>query len=218
MPKIILLGPPGAGKGTQAQAICRRCNIPQISTGDMLRSAVASGSSTGVQVQAIMQRGELVPDQVILELIQARIHRPDCTHGFLLDGFPRNLAQAVAMAREGIVVDTIIELAASDALIVQRLGGRRVHPASGRVYHIVYNPPKVENTDDISGEPLTHRSDDFPETIKKRLEVYHQQTEPLVRYYQALADKSVCTFNRINAEQSIDQVEHDLVSALPAAV
>lgn len=212
MPRIVLLGPPGAGKGTQAQVICQRCHIPQISTGEMLRSAVKSGSTTGTQVKEIMQQGDLVPDQIILTLIKQRIHQPDCQQGFLLDGFPRNLSQATSMAEEGIEIDTVIELAASDDMIIRRLGGRRVHPGSGRVYHVVYNPPAVENTDDISGEPLTHRSDDFPATIKKRLEVYHQQTEPLVDYYRKMASQSEnCTFNKIDAEQPIDQVERDLV-------
>ena len=212
---IILLGPPGAGKGTQAQAICQCCGVPQISTGDILRSAVSSRTSIGKEVHGIMQKGELVPDSIILDLIKERVSQADCHKGFLLDGFPRNLEQAQAMEQEAIEVDFIIELVISDNIVIERLSGRRVHLNSGRVYHTVYNPPAKENIDDVSGEPLVHRSDDLPETIRKRLEVYHRQTEPLVEYYRTLADKNEkYTFSRIKAEQPIQQVTQDIIELL----
>ena len=178
------MGPPGAGKGTQANYITGKFDIPQISTGDMLRAAVRAGTELGMQAKKIMDAGELVSDDLILGLVKQRINEPDCQNGYLFDGFPRTIAQAEGMKQNNIDIDYVVELVVPDSEIITRMSGRRVHEASGRTYHVVFNPPKIDDIDDITGEPLILREDDNEETVKKRLNVYHDQTKPLVKYYQ----------------------------------
>ncbi|HEY8887694.1 MAG TPA: adenylate kinase [Gallionella sp.] len=185
--KLILLGAPGAGKGTQANYIKEKFNIPQISTGDMLRAAVKAGTPLGVAAKKIMDAGGLVSDDIIINLVKERIKEPDCANGFLFDGFPRTLPQAEAMKQAGVEIDFVVEVDVDDSEIVQRMSGRRVHTASGRTYHIKFNPPKVKGKDDVTGEDLVQRADDTEETVKKRLQVYHEQTKPLVNYYSSWA-------------------------------
>ena len=182
--QIILLGAPGAGKGTQAKFISDHLNIPQISTGDMLRASVSKGTELGLKAKVLMEKGELVPDDLILDLVKDRISEKDCAKGFLFDGFPRTLDQANALKDKGIKIDCVIEIMVDDDEIIQRMSGRRVHTASGRTYHIKYNPPKQENIDDETGEPLIQRPDDNEETVRKRLAIYHDQTSPLVDFYK----------------------------------
>lgn len=182
--KVILLGAPGVGKGTQAQHIVEKYGIPQISTGDMLRDAVRDGTNLGLKVKAVMDSGALVTDEIILDLVKERIAKDDCTQGFLFDGFPRTIPQAQALVDQNINIDCVIEINVPDDEIVSRLSGRRSHPESGRVYHVINNPPKVEDKDDVTGEALIQREDDKEETIKERLKVYRKQTEPLVSFYQ----------------------------------
>ena len=182
--QIILLGAPGAGKGTQAKFISDHFNIPQISTGDMLRASVSKGTELGLKAKVLMEKGELVPDDLILDLVKDRISEKDCTNGFLFDGFPRTLDQANALKEKGIKIDCVIEIMVDDDEIIQRMSGRRVHSASGRTYHIKHNPPKQENIDDETGEPLIQRPDDNEETVRKRLAIYHEQTSPLVDFYK----------------------------------
>jgi len=181
--RVILLGGPGAGKGTQANYIKEHFGVPQISTGDMLRSAVKAGTELGVMAKKIMDSGGLVSDDIIINLVKERIAQPDCANGFLFDGFPRTIPQADAMKAAGVPIDFVVEIDVADAEIVKRMSGRRVHPASGRTYHIDFNPPKIHGQDDITGESLIQRDDDKEETVRKRLEVYHEQTEPLIGYY-----------------------------------
>jgi adenylate kinase len=181
--KIILLGPPGAGKGTQAQVICDKFNIPQISTGDMLRSAVKAGNDLGKKAKAVMDAGKLVSDEIIIGLIKERITETDCEHGFLFDGFPRTIPQAQALEDNEIIIDNIVEIRVPDSDIITRMSGRLVHPSSGRTYHTTFNPPKVEGKDDESGEDLVQRDDDKESVVKDRLKVYHDQTAPLVEFY-----------------------------------
>lgn len=188
--RLILLGPPGAGKGTQAQYISEKYEIPQISTGDMLRAAVKSGGALGVEAKKIMDAGQLVSDEIIMELIRERISEPDCRKGYLLDGFPRTLAQAEAMKKDRIGVDVVVEIRVPDEEIIARLGGRRVHLSSGRTYHVRFNPPGTADIDDVTGEPLIQRDDDKEDTVRSRLEVYHQQTQPLISYYSRRAQSS----------------------------
>ncbi len=188
--RLILLGPPGAGKGTQARYISEKYDIPQISTGDMLRAAVKSGGALGVEAKKVMDAGQLVSDDIIMELIRARISEPDCRKGYLLDGFPRTLAQAEAMKKERIAVDVVVEIRVPDEEIIARLGGRRVHLSSGRTYHVTFNPPRTADIDDATGEPLIQRDDDKEDTVRSRLEVYHQQTQPLIAYYSRCAESS----------------------------
>ena len=183
--RIILLGPPGAGKGTQAKVITETFSIPQISTGDMLRAAVKSGSELGIQVKSVMDSGALVSDDLIVSLVKERIQEPDCSKGFLFDGFPRTIPQAEALVEAGIKIDKVLEIVVPDDEIVSRLSGRRVHPASGRVYHVDHNPPLSKDVDDETGEPLIQRDDDKEETVLHRLAVYHDQTEPLVDFYKS---------------------------------
>ena len=182
--QIILLGAPGAGKGTQAKFISDHLNIPQISTGDMLRASVSKGTELGLKAKVLMEKGELVPDDLILDLVKDRISEKDCANGFLFDGFPRTLDQANALKDKGIKIDCVIEIMVDDNEIIQRMSGRRVHSASGRTYHIKHNPPKQENIDDETGEPLIQRPDDNEETVRKRLAIYHEQTSPLVDFYK----------------------------------
>ncbi len=185
--RLILLGGPGAGKGTQANYIKEKYQIPQISTGDMLRAAVKAGSELGMKAKSFMDSGGLVPDEVIIGLVKERIQEPDCAKGFLFDGFPRTLPQADAMKDAGVAIDAVVEIDVPDDEIIKRMSGRRAHLASGRTYHVVYNPPKVEGKDDVTGEPLVQRDDDKEEVVRKRLDVYHAQTEPLVEYYKKWA-------------------------------
>ena len=187
--KLILLGAPGVGKGTQAQYIMEKYDIPQISTGDMLREAVREGSELGKKVKEVMDSGALVTDGIILDLVRERIQKDDCNNGFLFDGFPRTIPQARALLDQGIEIDCVLEINVSDDEIVSRLSGRRMHPESGRVYHVTNNPPKVEGKDDVTGEPLIQRDDDKEETIAERLSVYRKQTEPLVSFYKDLSNK-----------------------------
>ena len=187
--RIILLGAPGAGKGTQAQFIIEKYSIPQISTGDMLRAAVKAGTSLGLEAKAVMDAGKLISDEIIIGLVKDRVAQPDCKNGYLLDGFPRTIPQADAMKQNNIDVDYVVEIDVVDEEIIQRLGGRRVHPGSGRTYHIEYNPPKVEGKDDVTGEDLIQRPDDSESTVKDRLAVYHDQTKPLIEYYSSWADQ-----------------------------
>ncbi len=181
--RLILLGAPGAGKGTQANFIKEKYNIPQISTGDMLRAAIKEGTELGLAAKKVMDAGQLVSDDIIIGLVKDRLKAPDCANGYLFDGFPRTTAQADAMKDAGVKIDYVLEIAVPDDQIVERMSGRRSHPASGRVYHVKFNPPKVEGKDDVTGEPLVQRDDDKEETVKKRLEVYHNQTEVLLSYY-----------------------------------
>ncbi len=182
--KIILLGPPGAGKGTQAKHLCEKFNIPQISTGDMLRAAVKAGTPLGIEAKKVMDAGELVSDELILDLVKERITKADCKPGYLFDGFPRTIAQADGMRENDISIDYVVELVVPDEDIIRRMSGRRVHLESGRTYHLEFNPPREEGKDDVTGEPLVQRDDDSEETVRRRLDVYHQQTKPLVDYYQ----------------------------------
>lgn len=186
--RIILLGAPGAGKGTQAKFIMESYGIPQISTGDMLRAAVKAGSPLGLQVKHIMASGGLVSDEIIIGLVQERITQDDCKNGFLFDGFPRTIPQAEALEAADVKIDHVLEISVDDEEIVQRLGGRRVHPDSGRIYHLIYNPPKQDGADDVTNEPLVQRDDDKEETVRNRLSVYHEQTKPLVHFYQKIFD------------------------------
>ncbi len=182
--RLILLGAPGAGKGTQAQYITEKYGIPQISTGDMLRAAVKAQTELGLQAKAVMDSGGLVSDDIIIGLVKERITQDDCAGGFLFDGFPRTLAQAEALKQQGVDIDAVVEIDVDDEEIIKRMSGRRVHPGSGRTYHVVYNPPQVEGKDDATGEELVQREDDKEETVRQRLKVYHEQTEPLISYYR----------------------------------
>lgn len=214
--RIILLGAPGAGKGTQAQLIMERFGIPQISTGDMLRAAVKAGTPLGLQAKDIMTAGGLVSDDLIIALVKERIASNDCARGFLFDGFPRTIPQAEALLDAGVDIDHVIEIHVPDEEIVSRLSGRRVHEASGRVYHIIHNSPRVEGHDDMTGEPLVQRPDDREDTVRKRLGVYHDQTEPLVDFYKKLAadGKSKTHYTRINGIGSVDQIRQQLLAVL----
>ena len=193
--RVILLGSPGSGKGTQAQFITEKYHIPQISTGDMLRASVKEGTPLGIEAKKIMDTGGLVSDDIILGLIKARIAKDDCSNGFLLDGFPRTIVQAEGLKDMGVELDHVIEIVVEDAQIIKRMIGRRVHLASGRTYHTQYNPPKISGLDDITGEALIQRDDDKETTVKNRLTIYHQQTKPLVRYYQQVAQQSSLKFS-----------------------
>ena len=211
--KIILLGAPGAGKGTQATFLRTKFNIPQISTGDMLRSAVTNKTELGVSAKDYMDRGLLVPDDLIINLVKLRINEDDCKNGFLLDGFPRSIPQAQAMKDIGINIDYVIEIQVPDEDIIERLSGRRIHLESGRIYHIKYNPPKEEGKDDITGEPLIIRDDDIKETILKRLETYHHQTEPLVFFYSSWSNENIENspiFISVEGAKSPNKVSNEL--------
>jgi adenylate kinase len=213
--RIILLGAPGAGKGTQAQFLTKKYNIPQISTGDMLRAAIKAGTELGKQAKAAMDAGQLVTDEIIIGLVKDRIAEDDCKNGYLLDGFPRTLPQADAVTNAGIEIDAVIEIDVPDEEIVKRMSGRRAHLASGRTYHIIYNPPKVEGKDDITGEALVQRDDDKEEVVKERLKTYHDQTEPLIDYYKAQAEKNPnIKYIRVDGTADIKDVEEAIVSGL----
>jgi adenylate kinase len=212
--RIILLGPPGAGKGTQAQFICRHFGIPQISTGDMLRSAVSAGTELGKRVKSVMDSGALVSDEIIIELVRERIAQPDCANGFLFDGFPRTIPQAEALDVAGVTIDRVVEIVVPDEEIVKRMSGRRVHAASGRVYHVTFNPPRVEGKDDVTGEPLMQRDDDREETVRDRLAVYHRQTHPLVEFYRGRAAQSALRFAKVDGLGEVKQIEERVLRAL----
>lgn len=215
--KLILLGGPGAGKGTQAGFITEKYGIPQISTGDMLRAAVKSGSPMGLAAKKVMDAGGLVSDDIILGLIAERLKQPDCAKGFLLDGFPRTIPQAEALRTQGVELDYVLEIDVSDEEIIRRMSGRRVHPGSGRTYHVVFNPPQVEGRDDVTGEPLIQRDDDKEETVKKRLAVYHSQTKPLVDYYSKWSNtgaKGAPKHRRVSGIGSLDAIKSAVFAAL----
>lgn len=210
--RIILLGSPGSGKGTQAQFITQKYAIPQISTGDMLRAAVREGTALGIEAKKVMDAGGLVSDDIILGLIKERIAQSDCVNGYLLDGFPRTIAQAEGLAVMGVTIDHVIEIVVEDEEIVKRIAGRRVHPQSGRSYHVEHNPPKVENIDDLTGEALIQRDDDKEETVRKRLSVYHELTKPLVGYYSAAG--SQVQFSSIAGVGTVDQITQKVFAIL----
>jgi len=215
--RLILLGAPGAGKGTQATQICRKYGIPQISTGDMLRAAVKVGTAMGVAAKKVMDSGALVSDEIIIGLVKERIAQPDCANGFLFDGFPRTIPQADAMKAAGVKLDVVLEIDVPDAAIIERMSGRRVHMASGRTYHLRYNPPKVEGHDDVTGEPLIQRDDDQEATVRKRLEVYQSQTRPLVDYYSAWAasgDAGAPRYARISGTGTVEEITERAFAAL----
>jgi len=205
---IILLGPPGAGKGTQATNICKKYSIPQISTGDMLRAAVKAGTALGIEAKKIMDEGGLVSDDIIIGLVKERISEDDCNNGFLFDGFPRTIAQAEALKNDGVNINHVVEIQVPDEDIVARMSGRRAHLSSGRTYHIIYNPPKVEGKDDITGEDLVQRADDNEDTVRSRLNVYHEQTQPLVDYYRSWMneDKNAPKYGSANGVGSLEEV------------
>jgi len=214
--RLILLGAPGAGKGTQAKFITEAFGIPQISTGDMLRAAVKAGTELGIQAKAIMDAGGLVSDDIIIGLVKERILESDCEAGFLFDGFPRTIPQAQAMVDAGVNIDHVVEIAVEDDEIVARLSGRRVHPGSGRVYHVTHNPPKVDGVDDATGEALVQRDDDREETVRKRLAVYQEQTRPLVDFYGSMTGDTAPAYHRIAGTGSVDAIRSKVLSALGA--
>ena len=215
--RLILLGAPGAGKGTQAAFICQKYGIPQISTGDMLRAAVKAGTPLGLQAQAVMASGGLVSDDLIINLVKERLTQPDCANGFLFDGFPRTIPQAEAMRAAGVKLDYVLEIDVPFSDIIERMSGRRSHPASGRIYHLKFNPPKTEGKDDLTGEDLIQREDDKEETVRKRLEVYSQQTRPLVDYYSnwAKAEPTAAPkYRAISGVGSVDDITQRALAAL----
>jgi adenylate kinase len=215
--RLILLGGPGAGKGTQAAFIRERYGIPQVSTGDMLRAAVKAGTPLGIEAKKVMDRGDLVSDDIMIALVKERIQAPDCAKGFLFDGFPRTIPQAEAMRKSGVDIEHAVEIAVDDNVIIERMSGRRVHLPSGRTYHVKYNPPKVEGKDDATGEALIQRDDDKEETVRNRLEVYHRQTEPLLAYYAKWAaegDGRAPKYHRIDGVGKVEEVRDRVFAAL----
>ena len=212
--KIILLGPPGAGKGTQAEIICKNFSIPHISTGDMLREAIASETATGKLAKEIMDAGNLVSDDVIVSLVKDRIKDEDCKNGFLFDGFPRTIPQADALENQEIFVNVVLELTLKDELIINRMSGRRVHQPSGRSYHLEFNPPEKDGVDDVTGEPLIQRDDDKPETVKNRLEVYWEQTNPLIVYYRSKSVQTNLKYIEIDGSKTMEKVSSQIHAAL----
>ena len=212
--KIVLLGPPGAGKGTQARFLCDAFSIPQISTGDMLRAAVSAGTALGRRVQRVMESGALVSDDIIIELVRERIRRDDCANGFLFDGFPRTIPQAQALQAADVAIDAVIEIQVPDDDVVKRMSGRRVHPGSGRVYHLLYNPPQAEGIDDETGEPLVQREDDREATVRDRLAVYRRQTHPLVKFYRANASADRLRCIAVDGRGGVHEIEKAILNAL----
>ena len=212
--KIILLGPPGAGKGTQAEIICKNFSIPHISTGDMLREAIANETATGKLAKEIMDAGNLVSDDVIVSLVKDRIKEEDCKNGFLFDGFPRTIPQADALENQEIFVNVVLELTLKDELIINRMSGRRVHQPSGRSYHLELNPPEKDGLDDVTGEPLIQRDDDKPETVKNRLEVYWEQTNPLIVYYRSKSVQTDLKYIEIDGSKTMEKVSSQIHAAL----
>jgi adenylate kinase len=215
--RLILLGAPGAGKGTQAAFICKQFSIPQISTGDMLRAAVKAGSPMGVAAKKVMDAGQLVGDEIIIGLVKERIKASDCANGFLFDGFPRTIAQADAMKDAGVKLDYVLEIDVPFEAIIERMSGRRSHPASGRIYHVKFNPPKIEGKDDLTGEPLVQRADDEAATVQKRLDVYSAQTRPLVEYYSAWAAKDAASapkYRKIDGMGDVSDITARAMAAL----
>ena len=212
--KIILLGPPGAGKGTQAQFICREFSVPQISTGDMLRAAISAGTELGNRVQSVMDSGALVSDEIIIDLVKVRIVEDDCVNGFLFDGFPRTIVQAHALDAAGVAIDFVIEITVPDEEIVKRVSGRRVHPESGRVYHLEFNPPKRVDADDETGEPLIQRHDDHEDTVRDRLAVYREQTHPLVKHYQQQANRSLLRYLKVDGRDTMQKIRKKILLEL----
>lgn len=215
--RLILLGPPGAGKGTQARFICEKFGIPQISTGDMLRAAIKAGTPLGQEAKKVIDRGRLVSDEIIVNLVRERLLQEDCRAGYLFDGFPRTIPQAEAIRSAGVPLDYVLQIDVPDAEIVERMSGRRVHLASGRTYHVTFNPPKVEGRDDITGEPLIQRDDDSRETVLKRLEVYHAQTQPLLAFYTewaASGEAAAPKVRTISGVGSVDDIAREALAAL----
>jgi adenylate kinase len=215
--KLILLGAPGAGKGTQAAFLCQKYGIPQISTGDMLRAAVKAGTEMGLAAKKVMDAGGLVSDEIIIGLVKERIAQADCANGFLFDGFPRTIPQADAMKAAGVKIDTVLEIDVPDEAIIERMSGRRVHVASGRTYHVKYNPPKTAGVDDVTGEALIQRDDDQEETVRKRLQIYHDQTKPLVNYYStwaATGDAAAPQCRKISGTGTVDEITTRALQAL----
>lgn len=213
--RLILLGAPGAGKGTQAQYLTEKYGIPQISTGDMLRAAVKAQTPLGIEAKKVMDEGGLVSDDIIIGLVKERINEPDCKNGFLFDGFPRTIPQAQALLDNNIEIDSVVEINVEDSEIVARMSGRRIHEASGRSYHIVYNPPQVEGKDDLTGEDLIQRDDDKVKTVQKRLDVYHSQTKPLIDFYQNISDSSV-RYVRVEGVGEVTEIRDEIFSKLDA--
>jgi adenylate kinase len=214
--RMILLGAPGAGKGTQAQFISEKYGIPQISTGDMLRAAVKAKTELGMQAKEVMDAGGLVSDDIIVGLVKERIQQADCVNGFLFDGFPRTIPQAEAMVDAGVDIDHVLEIAVEDEEIIARLSGRRVHPGSGRVYHLIYNPPKQDGVDDDTGEALVQRDDDSEETVRKRLQIYYSQTSPLIDFYQQMSGDKVPAYHRVEGVGSVEDIRDKVIAALDA--
>lgn len=215
--RIILLGGPGAGKGTQSGFITKKYNIPQISTGDMLRAAVKAGTPLGLEAKKVMDAGDLVSDDIIIGLVKERIEQPDCENGFLFDGFPRTIAQADALKSANVNIDAVVEIAVADEEIIKRMSGRRAHLASGRTYHVIYNPPKEEGKDDVTGEDLVQRDDDRKETVKARLKVYHEQTAPLIDYYSNWSrddSDNTPSYIQINGIGTVDEIKAQVFSGL----
>ncbi len=215
--RLILLGGPGAGKGTQANYIKEKYGIPQISTGDMLRAQIKAGTELGMKAKAIMDAGGLVSDDIIIGMVKARLTEPDCKNGYLFDGFPRTIPQAEAMKAAGVPIDYVVEIDVPDEEIVKRMSGRRVHPASGRTYHVVFNPPRLAGKDDITGEDLIQRDDDTEETVKKRLDVYHAQTEPLVKYYgdwAARGEAGAPQYVKVSGVGKVEEIRDSIFAAL----
>jgi adenylate kinase len=217
--RILLLGLPGAGKGTQAQYLMEKYGIPQISTGDMLRAAIKAGTPLGMEAKSYMDNGMFVPDHIVIDLVKARVKEPDCAKGFIIDGFPRNIVQAEALRGAGVEIDFVIEIEVGDGEILRRMVGRRVHPGSGRSYHVEFNPPKVPGKDDVTGEPLMQRPDDNEDTVKRRIATYHSQTKPLIAYYMKWAesgDERAPHYVNIYGKGSVEHIRNKMLAALAA--
>ena len=212
--KIILLGPPGAGKGTQAETLCKNFSIPHISTGNMLREAVEEETDLGLEAKALMDAGILVSDEVIVGLVEERISKADCKKGFLFDGFPRTIPQAQALVDRDILIDAVVEIHVPDQDIIERMSGRRMHPGSGRNYHVVYNPPKIDGKDDLTGEDLVQREDDKPETVKDRLMVYEKQTAPLIHFYSDISEQDELKYVKVSGTSSPEEVSNEILSKI----